>query len=131
MDERAAPTGPFVLPRATTLLDWDAQAFATLTLLGANHVAGLYSVSGLLVVRTAPAAGIAFREIRWNAPGAPGQVNSSPGPISLSVPGTVSSDPVEIFSDGSAAIVLEFQPAGVVPPAVVDVYGAATKVARN
>jgi hypothetical protein len=47
------------------------------------------------------------------------------------VPGTVSSDPVEIFSDGSAAIVLEFQPAGVVPLAVVDVYGAATKVARN
>jgi hypothetical protein len=131
MDERAAASGPFVLPTATRQIAWDGQASSTLILLGAGHAAGLYSVSALLVVRITGGIGVAFRTVSWNAPGAPAQSAQSPAPISLATPGTLSTDPVQIFSDGSGPIVVDFSPAGVVPPTEIDVYGAATKVARN
>lgn len=131
MDERAGASGPFALPVASRQIGWDGQASSFLTLLLAGHAAGLYSVSALLVVRVTQGSGVVFRTISWDAPGAPGQTNQSPAAIPVTATGTTSIDPVQIFSDGLAPIVVEFAPGGVTPPALIDVYAAATKVARN
>lgn len=131
MEERAGSSGPFVLPAASRELGWDGQLPSVLTLLGAGHAPGLYSVSALIVVRVTQGAGVAFRTIYWNAPGAPGQTVQSPQPIALGSPGTVSTDPVQIFSDGTAPIVVDFSTGGVLLPAENDVYACAEKVARN
>ncbi len=131
MNERAGASGPFTLPLASRQLDWDGQASSVLTLLLAGHSAGLYSVSALLVVRLTQGSGVVFRTISWDAPGAPGQTSQSPQPVPVTATGTTSTDPIQIFSDGSAPVVVEFAPGGITPPALIDVYAAATKVARN
>jgi len=121
------------LPIVAEFLNWDGLANHTLTPLAANHIPGMYLITGIAVVTTAAAGGIFFRHIEWTDPLGGLQTNDSPAPVSLTVPGTVPQNdpPPTIMSSGATAVTVEFQPAGVVPPLVANLYSSAVFVGKQ
>ena len=115
-------------PVVVEFLNWDGQANRLQTVLPAGHIAGMYIVGAIVVVRATPGSGVTFRHTEWiGTNGAGLQTNDSPGPISLGGTGTVPTNdpPITAMSDGSGPITVEWQPGGVPLGLIADLYVSA------
>lgn len=130
VEPRAGASGPFVLKQTVQRVAWDAQAVLTLEALAAGHSRGNYSLIATMTVLAAPGIGIVNREARWSDSGVP-QVFADPVAGNFTSTGPQFTDPVVFHSDGTAAIVAEFQPGGVPAGAVADVSVSVLQQSRG
>lgn len=127
-------TSGLLLPIAKRQLSWDGQANSNVLVLAkAGHRSGLYLVTSVVVVRTAPGAGIVDRAISFDAPALPGQVLTlaSPYGVASGIGIYGAQDSACVPSDGTADLSVQFVPAGIVPPAEIDVYACAVILNRR
>lgn len=130
VEPRAGASGPFVLKQTAQRVGWDGQAVVTLEALPAGHARGNYSLTATMSVLAAPGLGIVTRVASWSDGGA-AQLFTDPAIGNFNATGPQFNDPIVLHSDGTAAIVAEFQPGGVAPGALADLSVSVLQQSRG
>lgn len=131
---RRGAEGPFTdvgeLNAPGSVIGSTLAAPIVLTALAAGHAPGLYAVSAIMINRTAPSAGSVTRSVAFSAVGFGPTTISSATPVTITQPGQagglglVSSD---VYSDGTAPIVVTLTPAAIAGSPLSDVYAWAVQ----
>jgi len=120
-------------PALVERLGWDGLANFTQTVLAAPHAAGLYQITGVFDVTTAPAGGIVDRVTTWTNQNGVVETASLAAPPNVSIPGVAPQNEAHcmVISNGLGAITVEWQPGGVAAGAVIDVFSVATYLGKR
>lgn len=119
---------PFVVQN----LNYDGQANLLQTVIGAPHTPGMYIVTGVIDVITVVAAGMIFRHAEWYDPRHILDTWDNPTAVAASNPGVQPNNEstFTIITDGLHPVTIEWQPGGVTPGFVGDVYCSAVFTGR-
>lgn len=119
-------------PFVTQVIGWDGQANLLQTVLAAPHTPGMYIVTGVIDVITTVAAGMIFRHAEWHDPRHILDTWDNPTAVAASNPGFQPNNEstFTIVTDGLQPVTIEWQPGGVNPGFVGDVYCSAVFTGR-
>ncbi len=120
-------------PALVERLAWNGLLNFTQTVLAAPHAPGLYQVTGIIDVTTAAAGGIVDRVTSWTNQNGAAESASLSLPPNVSIPGVAPQAEAHTMavSNGLGPITIEWQPGGVAPGAVIDVFSVATYLGKR